>query len=159
MVDYAAQTPDRIARLQGTSARLTALVVGATGGQAQIRPSPTAWSAAEIVCHLRDIEEAYFERIRFILINDAPKLSRLDPDRWVGERQYHRCEVDAALAAFRARRQDTLAFLASLAADQWERGADHPARGRLTVRKIVHSLASHDAEHLDQIARAIAGLA
>lgn len=157
-MDHAALTPERLTRLRETSARLTALIAAA-GGQALVRPSPTAWSAAEIACHLRDIEEAYLDRMRFILMNDAPRLSLLDPDRWVEERQYRRCDAGAALAAFRARREDTFVFVESLAPDQWERGADHPARGRLTIRRIVHSLARHDAEHLDQAVRAVAGLA
>jgi len=156
-IDFAALTPDRLARLGCTYAELQKLFEGDSRGLATTRPAPTAWSAAEVVCHLRDIEEAYFDRIRFILLNDRPALIQLDPDRWVDERQYRRCDLPSALAAFWARREDTLGFLASLAPDRWERSADHPARGRLTVRRVVHSLASHDAEHLAQVARGLEG--
>jgi len=156
-VDFAALTPLRLARLGRTPRALRQLIEQDARPLAVRRPAPTAWSAAEVVCHLRDIEEAYFDRIRFILLNDRPVLIQLDPDRWVEDRQYQRCDIADAVAAFRARREDTLAFLGSLAPGQWERAADHPARGRLTVRKVVHSLASHDVEHLDQIARALAG--
>ena len=156
-VDFAALTPLRLARLGRTPRALRQLVDQDAQPLAARRPAPTAWSAAEVVCHLRDIEEAYFDRIRFILLNDRPVVVQVDPDRWVEDRQYRRCDLAEAIAAFRARREDTLAFLGSVAAEQWERAADHPARGRLTVRRVVHSLASHDVEHLDQIARALAG--
>jgi hypothetical protein len=156
-VDFAALTPVRLARLDRTARALRQLVEQDLRVLAARRPEPTAWSAAEVVCHLRDIEEAYFDRIRFILLNERPILIQLDPDRWAEDRQYARCDLADAVAAFRARREETLAFLGSLAPEQWERAADHPARGRLTVRRVVHSLASHDVEHLDQIARALAG--
>ena len=160
-MDFAALTPLRLARLGRTPRALRQLVEQDARALAVRRPAPTAWSAAEVVCHLRDIEEAYFDRIRFILLNGEgpgrPVLIQLDPDRWVEDRQYQRCDIADAVAAFRARREDTLRLLDSLAPDQWERAADHPARGHLTVRRVVHSLASHDVEHLDQIARALAG--
>ena len=156
-VDFAALTPIRLARLERTPRALRKLLDGDNREAAMRRPAPAAWSGAEVVCHLRDIEEAYFDRIRFIVLNDRPALIQLDPDRWVDDRQYRRCDLADALAAFRARREETLEYLGSLAPERWERGADHPARGRLTVRRVVHSLASHDVEHLDQIARALAG--
>lgn len=156
--DFAALTPDRLGRLGRTHGKLRSLLDEDTGHLATRRPAPEAWSVLEVICHLRDIEEAYFDRIRFILLNDRPVLIQLYPDRWAEDRQYRTCDVEGALAAFRSRREDTLRFVESLTPDQWERGADHPARGRLTVRRVVHSLASHDAEHLDQITRALAGL-
>jgi hypothetical protein len=156
-VGFAALTPLRLARLGRTPRALRQLVEQDVRPLAVRRPAPTAWSAVEVVCHLRDIEEAYVDRIRFMVLNDRPVLIQLDPDRWAEDRQYARCDLADAVAAFRARREDTLAFLDSLAPDQWERAADHPARGRLTIRRVVHSLASHDVEHLDQIARALAG--
>jgi hypothetical protein len=156
-VDFAALTPTRLARLARTPRALSKLLHDDNRQLATRRPAPAAWCAAEVVCHLRDIEEAYFDRIRCILLNDRPALIQLDPERWVDDRQYRRCDLAESLAAFGARREDTLRFLDSLAPDQWERGADHPARGHVTVRRVVHSLAGHDVEHLNQIARALAG--
>lgn len=157
--DFAAETAERVERMRRTPAELAAHLAGPLGHMADKRPAPDAWSATEVICHLRDIEEAYFGRIQLILANGAPMLVQIDPDRWVLERQYARSDAIAALAAFRARRDETLAFLASLAAHHWDRTGDHPSRGPLSIRKIVHSLAKHDGEHLDQIARALDGLA
>jgi len=153
---FAAQTPGRLERLRRTADDIAALIEAAPHLVAQ-RPALAAWSATEIICHLRDIEEAYCDRVRGILANEEPPLIQFDPDRWVDDRQYRRHEAAGALGAFRARRRDTLALLDSLDAEQWERGGQHPSRGRLTIRKIVHSLAKHDTEHCEQIARALAG--
>ena len=153
---FAAQTPGRLERLRRTADDIAALIEAAPHAVAQ-RPAPAAWSATEIICHLRDIEEAYGDRMRGILANEEPPLIQFDPDRWVDDRQYRRHDVAAALGAFGAQRRDTLAFLDALDPEQWERGGQHPSRGRLTIRKIVHSLAKHDTEHCEQIARALAG--
>ena len=42
---------------------------------------------------------------------------------------------------------------------QWRRGGMHPQRGRLTVEDFVTELAWHDDNHLDQLRRALAGIA
>jgi uncharacterized damage-inducible protein DinB len=154
---FASQTPGRLERLRSTVDEIAALLAAAPPPALGRRPARDAWSATEIVCHLRDIEEAYGDRMRLILANDEPPVIQVDPDRWVDDRQYRRHEAAAALGAFRARRQDTLALLDSLDAGQWERAGRHPSRGLLTIRKIVHSLAKHDAEHREQIARALTG--
>jgi len=154
---FAVETPARIARLRCTVAQITALLAAVSPSTIARRPAPDAWCVTEILCHLRDIEESYGDRIRFILANEEPALTQVDPERWVEERQYRRHEADAALAAYRARRHDTLALIDTLDAGQWERAGRHPSRGRLTIRKIVHSLAKHDSEHCEQIARALAG--
>jgi hypothetical protein len=156
---FAIETPGRIARLRCTVEEITALLAAASPATVARRPAPDAWSVTEILCHLRDIEEAYGDRIRLILANDEPALIQVDPERWVDDRQYRRHDAAAALAAFRARRHDTLGLLDRLDAAQWERSGRHPSRGRLTIRKIVHSLAKHDSEHCEQIGRALAGQA
>lgn len=122
------------------------------------RPAEGAWSATEIVCHLRDVEEFYFERVLLILANEEPTLVVLDPDRWADERQYQRQDIMRAHAALSTRRQETLDLLDALPPEQWERAGAHPLRGRLSIRRIVHGWAKHDDGHLDQLMRALAGL-
>ena len=81
----------------------------------------------------------------------------LDPDRWADERQYLRNDTGEALAAFGRRRSEVLCLLESLAPDDWQRGGVHLSRGRLTLADWVGSLADHDANHLDQLRRAVDG--
>ena len=81
------------------------------------------------------------------------------PERWARDRQYLRNDPTEALAAFRRLREGTLAHLAALSPAQWRRGGIHPQRGRLTVEDFVTDLAWHDDNHLDQLRRALAGIA
>ncbi len=152
------KTSRALERMARTAGDLAAAIGGHGEGVLGRRPSADAWAAKEIVCHLRDVEEFYFIRIETILLNEEPRLILLDPDRWAEERQYLLNDATAALAAFRLRREETLRFVSGLAPDQWDRGGIHPIRGRVTVRNIVHSMAKHDDNHLDQLARALAGL-
>ena len=81
------------------------------------------------------------------------------PDRWAAERQYLRHDAAAALAAFRKRREESLAFLRTLTHAQWTRGRIHATRGRITIDDFVTVMAAHDDNHLDQLRRALEGRA
>jgi DinB superfamily len=150
-------TKERLDRMCQTPDEVAAAIGGQPDDVLGRRPAADAWSATEIVCHLRDIEEFYLERVRLILTHDEPPLIVLDPDRWADERQYRRHDIVRAHTAFSVRRRETLAVLDALGIEEWERGGLHRLRGRLTVRHIVHGWARHDLGHLDQLKRAVAG--
>jgi hypothetical protein len=152
-------TKERLDRMRQTPDEVGAAIHDQSDHVLGRRPAEGAWSATEIVCHLRDIEEFYLERVRLILTHDEPVLIVLDPDRWAHERQYRRHDIIRAHAAFSIRRRETLAVLDALDIEQWDRAGLHRLRGRLTVRHIVHSWAKHDHGHLDQLRRAVAGRA
>ena len=102
------------------------------------------WAGKEIVCHFRDIEELFLIRLEAIAAIDEPILPAAGigarvlnlkpdgqaaaPDRWAEDRQYLRNDAGEAVAAFRRRREETLAHLAALSPEQWRRGGIHPRR-------------------------------
>jgi hypothetical protein len=88
---------------------------------------------------------------------DEPAYSGGEPDRWAEDRQYLRNDAGEALAAFRRRRAESLAFLRHLRPADWDRRGVHPTRGRLTMRDFVGLMAGHDDDHLDQLTRALDG--
>ena len=60
-----------------------------------------------------------------------------------------------AVASFRRRRDEALAFFSERSADDWERGGVHlDSRGRRTVDQFLSLMAWHDDNHLDQLRRA-----
>jgi DinB superfamily len=157
--------------MRRTAADLAAAIQGQHEAALVRRPDATSWAAKEIVCHLRDIEDLFLLRFEAIAAMDEPMLLaagmgarvlNLKPDgqaaapqRWAEDRQYLRNDVGEALAAFSRRREETLAHLAALSPEQWQRGGIHPRRGRLTVADLVSDLARHDDDHLDQLIRAL----
>ena len=160
--EVAKQTPEqRLGRMSRTADDLAAAIGGQGEAALVRRPDGKNWAANEIICHLRDIEEAHFIRFHTILANDDPRIYA-DPsaaDRFAEDRQYLKNDAGRALAAFRRRREESLALLRSLAPEQWQRACLHPTRGRLTIDTFVTILAWHDDNHLDQLRRALEGKA
>lgn len=153
----ATTSEDPIVRIGRTADEIAAAIAGVAGSQVSRRPDATNWSATEIVCHLRDVEEMFLERIRLMLAAEDPKFAAVDPDRWAALRQYHRSDVRDALAAFRSLREETLSVLRGLTPAQAERGGTHLTRGPMKVRDFGPWMASHDDNHLDQLRRALKG--
>ena len=153
---------DRLSRMARTADDLAAAIRGQSEAVLSRRPDGKNWAAKEIVCHLRDTEELFTGRFQLIMAMDAPKLVTFDPstpDRWAEERQYLRNDAGDALAAFRRRRDENLAFLRGLGPAEWKRGGVHPTRGTLTLDDWVTLMTWHDDNHLDQVGRANEGRA
>ena len=170
---------DRLSRLERTPDELGKAITGKSAAELARRPDARNWSATEIVCHLRDVEELFQGRFHMILAIDEPQILTfsatpsnlspwriggqighpLDPDRWTEERQYLRNDAREALAALRRRRTEVLTLLRSLSPAEWQRGGIHLSRGRLPLADWAASLAGHDDNHLDQLQRALAGRA
>lgn len=167
----------RLDRLQRTPGEIERAIAGRPDAELGRRPDAHNWSAKEIVCHLRDVEELFQVRFHTVVALDEPRIlvlgataedlaawriggaigHPLDPERWAEERQYRRHDAREALAAFERRRGEVLTLLRSLAPAEWERGGIHLSRGRLTLGEWVASLAGHDDNHLDQLHRALEG--
>jgi hypothetical protein len=150
----------RLERLAATPAALDRALADASTGALARRPEAGAWAPVEIVCHLRDVEESYFERLSLILASDEPRFPTTNPDRWAVERQYLRNEARAAAGAFAARRGQTFALFTGLEEEAWARaGWQMDSRGRRTVEDFLTVMAWHDENHLAQLARALEGRA
>jgi len=124
--DYARRPRDqRLDRLARTPDDLNTLLSGRGPADIARRPDAKSWSATEIICHLRDIEEFCMLRFRMMLAMEAPKVLvagarvpnpaewglvgaelAVDPERWAEERQYRRSDAGEAVAAFQRRRRD-----------------------------------------------------
>jgi uncharacterized damage-inducible protein DinB len=160
MEEYARQTREqRLARAARTADELAAAVRGKDDATVSKRPDGKNWAAKEVICHLRDAEESFMARFDTIMAMDDPRFAVVDTDRLARERQYLRNDVTEALAAFRKRREETLAFFRGLKGDQWKRGGIHAVRGRMTMDDFLALIAWHDDNHLDQLKRALDGRA
>jgi hypothetical protein len=164
-----------VERLARTPATLERLAAGRDAAALSKRPDAKNWSATEILCHLRDVEELFQLRFHTILALDEPTIlvlgaqpehfapwrigarHPLDPNAWAEERQYARSDPREALAAFRTRRAEVVTLLRGLSEADWRRGGIHLARGRLTLAQWAESLAGHDDNHLGQLERALEG--
>jgi uncharacterized damage-inducible protein DinB len=159
MEEYATQPREqRLQRLARTADELATAIEGQSDAVLSRRPDARNWAAKEVVCHLRDAEESFGSRFEQVLAMDGdPRLTGSSADRIAEERQYLRNDAGEALAAFRRRRQETLEFFRKLTPAQWDRGAVHPVRGRISLDGFLALMAWHDDNHLDQLRRALDG--
>src|SRR5438445_819156 len=88
---------DRLARLAATPSELAAALTTTPATTLARRPAPDAWAPVEVVCHLRDLEESFHDRLTAILASDEPRFATTNPNRWADERQYLRHDAHDAL--------------------------------------------------------------
>ena len=113
------------------------------------------WNVVFVVCHLRDLEAAYLQRVRMMLEEDNPTFPANDQRAMAIERHYAEADLRSALAEFEALRRAFIALVASLSDAQWERRGQHPFFGETTVLTQAINNAIHDLDHIEQISRAL----
>lgn len=107
------------------------------------------FTAIEQVCHVRDIEiDGYHVRFNRTLTEFNPTLTSIDSDALAEARSYATANAGEALAAFREARAKTVALIAGLRPEQFNRTAVFDGYGPLSLRSLVHYLCSHDQQHL-----------
>lgn len=121
----------------------------------ELRDGPQGWSIVEIVCHLRDFDDFFYQRARMMLERDHPQLPAYDHEALAVERAYQQQSVAAACKALKASRRRFIAFFKALTEAQWERGGIHPERGNFTMTDAVMQVGLHDIDHLEQITRVL----
>ena len=121
----------------------------------ELRDGPQGWSIVEIVCHLRDFDEIFYQRANMMLEQDHPRLPAYDHEAMAVEKAYQQEQVAAAYEALKASRRRFTAFFKALTEEQWERGGVHPERESFTMTDAVMQVGLHDIDHLEQITRVL----
>ncbi len=118
---------------------------------ANFQGAENEWGIKQIICHLRDAEQIYSERLRKMLGEDEPYLRAFNPDELAIENAYKEAKWEEVRKEYNAARQANLDILTALKPVQWLKGAIHQERGHITVHDIAEALVSHNENHLEQI--------
>jgi uncharacterized damage-inducible protein DinB len=122
----------------------------------QYRDGGSGWTALETLCHLRDFEKVFLDRLHLTVEQDNPTLPFPKPDDVAAERNYSgERDVNSVLAAWKANRVELLAYLKARGDDDWERPAVHPVRGVLTLNDQLALSTLHDTNHMEQMTRTL----
>lgn len=111
------------------------------------------WTATEVVCHLRDFDGFFQERVRRMVAEDYPALAGYDHERLAVEHAYNSRDVHQVYGDLVASRRGFMELFRSLDEAQWQRSGIHPERGRFTLYDALLQVGQHDALHLEQISR------
>lgn len=125
-----------------------------------IRDGDDGWSVLEIMCHLRDYQAIFAERIRRILEEEDPTFRLYDEAARLGmvvENEYAKQDLRAVLANYMSTRRAIIKRLTPLDDAQWGREGRFAADDVVDLTMpVVHTLL-HDADHTEQIARILRG--
>ncbi|MCY4064667.1 MAG: DinB family protein [Chloroflexi bacterium] len=125
-----------------------------------IRDGDDGWSVLEIMCHLRDYQAIFAERIRRILEEEDPTFQLYDEEarlRMVVENEYANQNLRAVLEDYLSTRRAIIERLTPLDDAQWKREGRFAADDIVDLTMpVVHTLL-HDADHKEQIARILRG--
>ncbi|MCU0484916.1 MAG: DinB family protein [Anaerolineales bacterium] len=143
--------------LRSTPAALDTITQRIDSLQWNIRPASKEWCAAEIICHLRDVEqEVNLPRLQLSLAESNPFIAGKNTDSWAEERGYIHQRLPLALRAFQSHRSQLLDLLDSISEQDWQRSIRHAIFGPTTFQELVRIIADHDRLHIQQLFRSIA---
>lgn len=116
----------------------------------------TGWTVVQVLCHLRDFEAVFLERMRLMETQDNPALPFPQPDALAAEKAYADQNVHEVLREFAANRAAYLEYMKGLDESVWERKGIHPVRGEFTPHDQLFLTTHHDILHLEQMTRILA---
>lgn len=139
---------------------LKALLTSVSQQQAiQATDGEEGWSILYIVCHLRDYEDIFGERIRWLLDQNDPTFPLpMNNDELIELHQYGVQDLHLTFATYVDKRRTLIDRLKTLTPEQWDRSGTFPTGDRVTVVEMAVNIILHDHNHIDQIVRAL-GLA
>jgi hypothetical protein len=140
-----------ILRLERQAHTIRSLADGVSPEQAAWKPEAESWSILEVINHLADEEREDFRSHLNTLLHDPQgEWHPIDPMGWVSSRGYNQRELIASLEQFTLERQQSLAWLRSLASPDWDLGRQAPW-GLLRAGDMLAAWAAHDLLHTRQL--------
>ena len=161
MYDQARTIAETLSMLAATPVRIADLTAGLRPAQLVAPPAPGAWSARDVLAHLRACADVWGGCIATILDADHPTIKAVNPTTWIKRTAYRDEPFHSSLAAFEQQRAGLLAVLGPLLPAAWSRAALVRGAGaprERTVHTYAEWLVNHERSHLKQIARTVAAL-
>lgn len=149
---------DVLRTLAATPKDIARIARGCTPPQLHRRPAPDAWSARDIVAHLRACADVWGSSIERMLGEDRPTIRYTSPRGWIKKTDFLNQTFRDSLKAFARGRVELIASLENLEPAEWSRGATFTGTtlGRnATVLDYARRIADHEVRHLDQIRRTL----
>jgi hypothetical protein len=144
-------TDDVIARIAAVPARIERATTGWTIAQRTTPPTPTDWSAADILAHLRAADEIVTARFIMMLVRENPFFLAFDERAWARTAGYAQADFVTSLHLYTLRRSELVAVLRRVAPTDWQRRATHEVTGEFTLAAGVLGFVEHEEEHCCQL--------
>jgi hypothetical protein len=154
MKDAPAEVQACLKLLAETPRRIASASEGLDDARLRFRPDEEAWSANDVLAHLRSCADVWGKSMLAMIEQDHPTLRYISPRTWIRKTDYPKLDFHLSLQAFTRQRDELLRLLRTLESKDWSRGATFTAttRGReQTVLSYAQRMAGHENEHCVQI--------
>jgi hypothetical protein len=140
-----------IDRIAAVPARMGRAVRGRTDAELRTPAGPEAWTANEILAHVRASDDIMSYRFYAMLARDNPPLPAFDDREWAAVAGYAALDFHEALAGFAVRRAELVRLLRRVPPEGWQRPGTHEVAGAITPASVLAALADHEEEHCAQL--------
>ena len=150
------QIDDLFAKMTEERAKLLDLLDHLNEEQAMFVPEnaegEAQWTAKEQAAHLAGMETSYRAWVEAALAHDGADLAGVTGERpAIVLEDANKHPLPELVAELRSQREKTLAVMAGITPEQYERKASNRLFGSLTVMQWLRSYYRHDRMHVDQI--------
>jgi hypothetical protein len=136
---------------EATPRRLAASSDGFDDARLSQPPAPEAWSALQILNHLRACEEVWMHSLHAMLAHENPRLQEIHPRQWITTHNpYLSQSFSHGLRVFTLRREALLMTLQALTVQDWAREGRIESKTH-TVYSHVRRMVLHENTHCDEI--------
>lgn len=133
-----------------TPHRIALAAAGVNEARLQSKVDGKAWSANDILAHLRSCADLWTHSMYAMLAENGPVFSDIDERKWAKVTRYAELPFAKSLEAYSLQRENLLRVLMSLPFESWERSAIIFER-KHTVFTQTRRMAKHENGHVGQI--------
>ena len=131
--------------------RMRAAVSGLGDSQLDTPYREGGWTVRQVVHHVADSHSVSCMRFKLALTEDWPTINPYDEAAWAKLADSRSLPVEASLAILDGLHARWVALLESLAAEDFQKGFNHPERGKLNLAATLAIYDWHSRHHLAHI--------
>jgi len=147
-----AQINDLIEKMTAEREKLLTALESLSDEEASTPPKPGEWTTKQQMSHLCEMETAYRAWVQRALEEDGADVDGVRGERpAVPLEQAAERSVAEHISEMRRQRERTMAVIAAMKPEQFERRASNSLFGSLTAMQWLRSYYRHDRMHNDQV--------
>lgn len=109
------------------------------------------WTVRQVVHHLADAHMHGYLRTKWLVAEQEPTLKTWEQDDWAQFSDARQGSVESSLQILNGLHQRWCHWLEQLDEEDWQRTAQHPELGVVTLSGLVEMYVAHGRNHLQQI--------
>jgi uncharacterized damage-inducible protein DinB len=141
----------QIQTLRLLSGRLREAVAGLDDAQLDTPYREGGWTVRQVVHHVADSHANAFLRFKHALTEDWPTIKTYDEAAWAELADSKTLPIDVSLTLIEALHGRWVALLESLTEADFQKGYNHPERGRQNLAKALAMYEWHSRHHTAHI--------